>query len=77
MPDTHRLGRDLELTGDLSLSHAGGEQLGGAQPTSLQAVAFFLCRRAAMDSRHARILTCLTAELQLRPLPQPDTQDLL
>jgi hypothetical protein len=34
MPDTHRLGRDVELAGDLSLSHAGGEQPGGAQPTS-------------------------------------------
>jgi hypothetical protein len=31
MPDAHRLGRDLELAGDLSLVHAGGEQLGRAQ----------------------------------------------
>jgi hypothetical protein len=51
MPDTHGLGRDLELAGDLGLADAGGEQLGGAQPASLQAIT--LCRRAARDGWHA------------------------
>jgi len=49
MPDTHRLGRDLELAGDLGLADASGEQLGRTEPTSLEPVTFLLCRRAARD----------------------------
>ena len=30
VPDADRLGRDLELAGDLGLADTGGEQLGGA-----------------------------------------------
>ena len=43
---------DLELAGDLGLAHAGGEQLGGAQPAGLEPIAFLLCRRAARDGWH-------------------------
>ena len=45
MPDAHRLGGDAELAGDLDLADAGGEQLGGAQPTGLEPVTFSLCRK--------------------------------
>ena len=53
VPDADRLGRDLELAGDLGLADAGGEQLGRAEPAGLQAVTFSLCRGAARDSWHA------------------------
>jgi hypothetical protein len=62
------------LAGDLGLGVALGEQLGRPQPTGLEPVAFFLCRRAARDSWHARILTRPAAKLQLHLYPQPDTQ---
>jgi hypothetical protein len=52
MPDAHGLSRDLDLAGDLGLVDAAGEQLGRAQPASLQAVTFLLCRGAARDSWH-------------------------
>jgi hypothetical protein len=42
----------LELAGGLGLGDAGGKQLGGAQPTRLEPVAFSLCRRAARDGWH-------------------------
>jgi hypothetical protein len=45
-------GRDPELAGDLSLTDAGGEQLGCTQPTGLEPVAFSLCRRAARNGWH-------------------------
>lgn len=72
VPDTDSLGRDLELAGDLGLADADSEQLGRAQPASLEPVTFSLCR-TARDSWHPMILTRPAAELQL-PHPQPDTQ---
>ena len=74
MPDTDRLGGDLELVSDLGLTDAGGEQLGGAQPASLQVVTLLLCRRAARDGWHAWILTRQATQLQLSPAPQSDAQ---
>ncbi|HEY3201333.1 MAG TPA: hypothetical protein VGK55_12365 [Actinomycetes bacterium] len=48
--------------------------LGGAQPTRLEPVAFALCRSAADDGWHGAILTCSAAQPQLHHAPQPDTQ---
>jgi len=74
MPDADGLGRDLELAGDLGLTHADGEQLGRAQPAGLEPLAFSLCRRAARDGWHPRILTCQQSAAN-SGIPQPDTQD--
>ena len=79
VPDTHRLGGDAELAGDLGLMDSGGEQLGRAQPTDLESVTFLLCRRAARDSWLGRILACPAEEFQPDPrphIPQPDTKSL-
>jgi hypothetical protein len=54
VPDTYGLRRHLELAGNLGLADPGGEQLGPAQPTGLQAVTLSLCRRAARNRWHAR-----------------------
>jgi hypothetical protein len=54
VPDAHGLGGDAELAGDLGLAHAGGEQLGRAQPPGLEPVTFSLCRSAARDGWHGR-----------------------
>jgi hypothetical protein len=43
----HALAGHAELAGDLSLADAGGEQLGGPQPTGLEPLAFLLSRGAA------------------------------
>jgi hypothetical protein len=74
MPNTDRLGRDLELAGDLGLVDAGGEQLGGAQPASLQAVTSSLCRRAARDSWHGADPHPPASRTPTPSNPQPDTQ---
>jgi hypothetical protein len=50
VPDAHGLGGDAELAGDLGLVDTGREQLGRAEPTGLEPVAFSLCRRAARHS---------------------------
>jgi hypothetical protein len=70
-PDADRLGRDLELAGNLGLADTGGEQRSGVQPAGLQAITFSLCRRAARDSWHPRILARRAAHLQLNPTPKP------
>jgi hypothetical protein len=57
MPEADGLAGDPELAGDLGLADTDGEQLGGAQPASLEPIAFLLYRRAARDSWHVRILT--------------------
>jgi hypothetical protein len=46
VPDADGLGGDAELAGDLSLADTSGEQLGRAEPVSLEPVACSLCRRA-------------------------------
>jgi hypothetical protein len=72
MPDADGLSRDLEPAGDLGLVDTDGEQLGRAQPPGLEPVAFSLCRKAARDSWHPRILTRPAASLQ--PGRHPSTR---
>ena len=60
MPNAHGLGGDAELAGNLGLAHAGGEQFGRAEPAALEPVTLLLCRSAARNSWHPRILTRLT-----------------
>jgi hypothetical protein len=43
----HARARDAELASDLGPADAGGEQLGGPQPTGLEPLAFSLSRGAA------------------------------
>lgn len=59
--------------GDLGLADASGKQLGRAQPAGLELVAVLLCRRAARNGWHPRILTHQAAQLQPGPrdLNQP------
>jgi hypothetical protein len=52
VPDMHALAGDAELASHLGLADAGGEQLGGPQPTGLEPLAFLLRRRAASDGWH-------------------------
>jgi hypothetical protein len=56
MPIAGALAGDTELTGDLGLAEAGSEQLGGAQPTGLEALPFCLCRWTAGSGWHPPIL---------------------
>ena len=53
IPEVDALAGDAELAGDLGLADAGGEQLGGTQPTGLASFAFSLCRRTASNGWHA------------------------
>jgi hypothetical protein len=69
----HGLGRHAELAGDLGLWDACGEQLGGAQLAGLQPVALLLCRRAASDGWHGRILAGREVKLHsatINPTPR-------
>jgi hypothetical protein len=74
VPEVDALAGHAELAGDLGLVEAGGEQLGGAQPTGLEPVAFSLGRGAAGDGWHGSILTGGTHHHQLRPC-QTNTQN--
>ena len=75
MPEMDALARNTELTGDLGLADAGGEQLGRAQPTGLEAFAFLMCRWAAGDGWHGPILTASAGPHQLTPIrPTPRTR---
>jgi hypothetical protein len=67
MPDADGLGGDAKLAGDLGLADASGKQLGRAQPAGLELVAVLLCRRAARNGWHPRILTHQAAQLQPGP----------
>ena len=53
VPEMDALAGDAELAGNLGLTDAGGEQLGSAQPTGLEAFAFLLRRGTARDGWHA------------------------
>ena len=79
VPKMRTLAGDAELAGDLGLADAGGEQLGGAQPTRLEAFAFLLCRRAASDGWHGPILTGRAQQHQPEHLsgqhPEPVNQN--
>jgi hypothetical protein len=46
LPEMDALAGDTELASHFGLADAGGEQLGGAQPAGLEALASLLCRRA-------------------------------
>jgi hypothetical protein len=52
IPEVDALAGDAELAGDLGLADAGGEQLGGTQPTGLEAFALSLCGRTASNGWH-------------------------
>ena len=75
IPNAHGLGGDAELAGNLGLAYAGGEQSGRAEPAALEPVTLLLCRSAARNSWHPRILTRLTGALptdlaSLNPTPK-------
>ena len=65
VPEMDALAGDAELAGHLGLTDAGGEQLGGAEPTGLEPFAFSLCRRTASNGWHCLILTGGTRPHQL------------
>jgi hypothetical protein len=74
VPEMDALAGDAELAGYLGLTDAGGEQLGGAQPTGLEAFAFLLRRGTARDGWHGPILTGRARHHQtqtpVRPTPR-------
>jgi hypothetical protein len=65
VPEMDALAGDAELAGHLGLTDAGGEQLGGAEPTGLEPFAFSLCRRTASNGWPCLILTGGTRPHQL------------
>jgi hypothetical protein len=76
MPVADALAGDTEPAGDLGLPDTDGEQLGGAQPAGLEALAFVLRRSTAGSGWHALILRWPSRQLQLaRQLCQVNPQD--
>ena len=68
MPDADGLGGDAQLAGDLGLADATGEQLGRTEPSGLQSFAFLLCRKAAGNGCHGRILPAVGHNSNPQPI---------